>query len=513
MFERTISAVDPNDPTNTRRVSLEAVRGLITVDLLKAQRGLDDEKERPSDLIGSLFESLFVAASKAGGATNRRETADQLKMAVSEIESRLASEIETMVSGVIPTLQEFGYPGIGNQILATQTKLDIEKILSNYTSVHYEGVAGVTLPESYSGLGSRNLVMILLTLLSYYRAFALRAAAPGVHLVFIEEPEAHLHPQMQEVFIHQLSALKELFPKIDDLQDPWTAQFVVSTHSSHVANRAPFSAIRYFRLDGITPKSPARHSEVLDLSEAEGLNEEFLHQYLTLTRSDLFFADKAILVEGTSERLIVPRAIEKVQGIDGGAGLSSQYVTILEVGGAYAHIFFPLLDFLGLASLIVTDLDSVGPPKQSSRAASLVHIGDRTSNATIKEWFTNKDVNLTDLLAFAETDKIINGNRYLAYQVPEESGGACGRTFEDSFILANPALFDFVPGTDNVTTERKAADQANSQKKSDFALQYSISQTDWKTPRYISRGLEWLLSYATVPSVTDSAAEVKVAIK
>lgn len=511
MFERTITAIDPNDPTNTRRVSLESVRALISVDLLKAQRGLDDEKERPSDLIGSLFESLFVAASKANGDTIRRETADQLKAAVSTIESDLATEIETMVSGVIPTLQEFGYPGIGNQTLGTQTKLDIEKILLNYTSVHYEGVSGVSLPESYSGLGSRNLVLILLTLLSYYRAFAIRQAIPGVHLIFVEEPEAHLHPQMQEVFIHQLSALKKLFPEIDKLPDPWTAQFVVSTHSSHVANRAPFSAIRYFRLESPTSESATRHSDVLDLSGVEGMDTDFLHQYLTLTRSDLFFADKAILVEGTSERLIVPKAIEKVQ-LGNAPRLSSQYVTILEVGGAYAHLFFPLLDFLGIPSLIVTDLDSVGPLANGKRAASRVHVGDRTSNSTIKEWFGNEQVTPEELLALAETDEIVKGNRYLAYQVPEEEKTACGRSFEDAFVLANPDLFGFSPGASDIETEVAADDQSREQKKSDFALRYSIAETVWNTPRYIHRGLNWLLSVGTPPE-TPIDSDAKVAVK
>jgi predicted ATP-dependent endonuclease of OLD family len=356
-------------------------------------------------------------------------------------------------------------------------------------------------------------VLILLTLLSYYRAFALRGTSPGVHLIFVEEPEAHLHPQMQEVFIHQLSALKRLFPEIDTLHEPWTAQFVVSTHSSHVANRAPFSAIRYFRLESSAPESLARHSEVLDLSEAEGLDNEFLHQYLTLTRSDLFFADKAILVEGTSERLIVPRAIEKLQAAGGGAGLSSQYVTILEVGGAYAHMFFPLLDFLGLPSLILTDFDSVGPLKDGHRTSSVVHVGDRTTNATIKEWFRDKEATPKQLLDFAETDKRVKGNRYLAYQVPEVSKTATGRTFEDSFILANPGIFGSMQGTSDADTEQKAADQANSHKKSEFALTYSITQTTWRTPRYIERGLEWLLNYSTVPALPATSSGATVVVK
>jgi putative ATP-dependent endonuclease of OLD family len=510
MFERTLAAIDPNDPGNTRAVPLESVRRLISVDFLKAQRGADDEKERPGDPIGALFESLFLAASEAGGAASRRETADNLRLAVSSIEATLAAEIDTMVSGVIPTLEKFGYPGIGNQSLATQTRLDVEKILSNYTSIRYEGVSGVSLPESYSGLGSRNLVLILLTLLSYYRAFAARQGTPGVHLIFVEEPEAHLHPQMQEVFIHQLSRLKTLFPEIDGVPGPWSAQFVVSTHSSHVANRAPFSAIRYFRLESTDPKAAQRHSRVLDLTKADLLDEKFLHQYLTLTRSDLFFADKAILVEGTSERLIVPKVIDDWNPHDG-AGLSSQYVTILEVGGAYAHKFFPLLDFLGLPSLIITDLDSVAGDKRKSAP---VHGGEQTSNATINRWFPDAKLSPTDLIAEAELDSIIKINRYLAYQVPESSGQACGRTFEDAFILANPALFDLTSGTNLVETEKSAAAIASTYKKSDFALKFSISETEWLTPRYIRKGLEWLLAYTDPAELTpEDTKEAVVTVK
>jgi putative ATP-dependent endonuclease of OLD family len=69
---------------------------------------------------------------------------------------------------------------------------------------------------------------------------------------------------------------------------------------------------------------------------------------MTLTRCDLLFADKAILIEGTSERLLLPKMIEKVDEVLSKTNkLGSQYISVVEVGGAYAHIFFKLLDFFG----------------------------------------------------------------------------------------------------------------------------------------------------------------------
>lgn len=502
LYRRTITAVDPFDASNTRNVPVEAVRKLITVHFLKAQRGLDDEKERPKDLIGKVFQTLFDAATEAGDNSAQKATADELTDAVASIEEDLGKRVSDMMTGLVPALERFGYPGLNNPGLEAKTSLDVTRLLANYTSIHYRGVAGVSLPEAYSGLGSRNLILMLFTLLGYYREYASRGNTPGLHLVFIEEPEAHLHPQMQEVFIEQLKSTAALFPELDSNTRSWKPQFVVSTHSSHVANRAEFSAIRYFRVEAAEDGYDGNHAEVRDLSKAKGLNVKFLHQYLTLTRSDLFFADKAILIEGTSERLIVPAAIKKSV-----KGLTSQYVTLLEVGGAYAHIFFPLLDFIGLPTLIITDIDTVGTnPDKAQKTATTVHQGDGTSNATIKYWFTETELTPSFLLATAASAAIIEGNRCLAYQVSETDKGACGRSFEDAFILANPTIFDFTTTGDVDKDECLARDEAHKYKKSEFALRFAIDETDWAIPRYIRRGLRWLLSYPAVSAFGSDLA-------
>lgn len=510
LYGRAITAIDPNDPSNTRDVPVEAVQKLITVHFLKAQRGLDDEKERPKDPIGKVFQALFNAAACGGDGTAHKETAEKLTEAISDIEHELGESVSEMMTGIVPALESFGYPGLNNPDLEAETILDIERLLANYTSIRYRGVAGISLPESYSGLGPRNLILMLLTLLGYYREFASREGTPGLHLVFIEEPEAHLHPQMQEVLIEQLSGIAGLFPVLDKQQHSWRPQFVVSTHSSHVANRAEFSAVRYFRIVGSEGEHGGSHADVLDLSSAPGLDADFLHQYLTLTRSDLFFADKAILVEGTSERLIVPAAIKKTAH-----SLANQYVTLMEVGGAYAHIFFPLLDFLGIPALIITDIDAVGAQEgKTQKVAKSVHQGDGTSNATINQWYSGTEPTPTSLLESAETQAIISHDRYLAYQVPEDGQAACGRTFEDAFILANPALFGLTVTDDVNENEDNARELARTQKKSAFALRFAIQESNWTTPRYIQRGLDWL-STAPADSVVevDNAASVEVAVK
>lgn len=494
LYERSAIAIDPTDPTNFRSVTVAEVARAVKVDFVKAQRGLDDEKERPKDQIGKILESLFMVAAKADDGSLLKTFATETESALEGIVESLNEHLQEMYRQMAPTVLEFGYPGLGNRNFSTRTTLDSKRLLSNFTSIKYPGASGVELPESYSGLGSRNLLLILLTLFSYYREYSARGSDACAHLVFIEEPEAHLHPQMQETFIQQLETFKNKFPSTDGSAQSWNAQFLVTTHSAHIANRAGFSAIRYFRLCDNVGSGEATSSAVLNLAEAPGVDKEFLHKYLTLTRADLFFADKAILIEGVTERIFIPAAIAKFDehGESQGGTLSSQYVSIMEVGGAHAHIFYPFLDFLGLQTLVITDLDSAKPDPKYLEACS-VQEGTSTTNKGIKEWFSQDEMSPTDLLQIAENDLPVTEMRGLAYQVPEKPGGPCGRTFEDAFILANPALFELDEVGTVLEREERARACAKRYKKSDFALTFAIDEESWEIPRYIRRGLEWLL--------------------
>ncbi|MER7624371.1 AAA family ATPase [Streptomyces sp. NPDC126503] len=515
LYERTAIAVDPTDATNFRDISMTDVARAIKVDFVKAQRGLDDEKDRPKDQIGKILESLFMVAAKADDGSILKDFADSTENALEEIVEKLNAHLQEMYSKMAPTVSDFGYPGLGNRNFSTRTTLDSKRLLSNFTSIKYPGSAGVELPESYSGLGSRNLLLILLTLFSYYREYSARGSRSSVHLVFIEEPEAHLHPQMQEIFIHQLGVFKKKFPVADGEEQSWNAQFLVTTHSAHIANRAGFPAIRYFRLNESDDSHEANSSSVLNLAEAPGVDKDFLHKYLTLTRADLFFADKAILIEGTTERIFIPAAIaefDEIRQKKGGPNLSSQYVSIMEVGGAHAHIFYPFLDFLGLQTLVITDMDPAKAGSSSQRLeACCFHEGTATTNEAIKKWFGEAKLSPSDLLKNAEHGVPVIGMRGLAYQIPETTiDGPCGRTFEDAFILANPAKFGLSNGETKPTSQSEldAREEAKKYKKSDFALTFAIEQQDWKIPRYIERGLEWLLDQAPSAEYDEATSTV-----
>jgi putative ATP-dependent endonuclease of the OLD family len=291
-----------------------------------------------------------------------------------------------------------------------------------------------------------------------------------------------------------------------DGEEAWPVQFVVSTHSSHIANAASFEAVRYF-LSSPATSSAERHTKVKDFrkgsADIDPADREFLHQYMTLTKCDLYFADKAILVEGATERILMPKFVLKVDdGFPADKRLGNQYLTIIEVGGAYAHVFYQLLDFLELKSLVITDLDATYLDKSKSPnrwKKCPTSEGTRTSNPALRRWFgidEGDKVTLDDLVKMPDARKLA-GFRRIAYQVPEEGLTVCARSYEDALILANLEMFDLTDGDLGIQSWEKAKGFS----KADEALRFAIQETSWSVPRYIREGLVWL---AEPPPPRDS---------
>jgi putative ATP-dependent endonuclease of OLD family len=510
LYKTTLQAVDPTDSTNSKYLNWSTLHELLQSGFINAQRWLDDTTHRDNDVLGKVLEALFRTASSELADEGDQIVAQSLDTAVEDMQIQLDAEFNANLKSLIPALSLFGYPGLSDPELRTETTLDVKRLLINHTKVRYAGANGVSLPEAYNGLGARNLIFILLQLLEFFKSYKATQQAPVLHLVFIEEPEAHLHPQMAEVFIRKLAEITAMFVTMYNDGVEWPVQFVVSTHSSHMANEARFEAVRYFLATSESHANHLRETRIKDLrmglSDTPTSDREFLHQYMTLTRCDLFFADKAVLIEGCTERLLLPAMIAKCDEHSTGRKLASQYVSIVEICGAYAHRFFKLLEFLELRALIITDLDSGKANESHAIAKCLVSEGTHTTNGCLKEWFNHPLITPADLIAKTQTEKT-KGIISLAYEVPEVPGGPCGRSFEDAFMLANQSSFGLL----RVSEAEKAGvawKNAKKENKTEFALKYALEATQWNVPRYIADGLNWLAEVpsAPQPALTPAAA-------
>jgi len=274
-------------------------------------------------------------------------------LAASEI--LLNQHLERVFADTLQRLAQLGYPGLTNPRLMIKSALNPATVMNSQDGAHVHYALndeGLALPDKYNGLGFKNLIYMVVELLDLHAQWlATEEKRPPLHLVFVEEPEA----QLQQVFVNKVL---EILAAEGDASDGFHTQLALTTHSPHILYERGFQPIRYFRREGT---GIAQASKVLNLSEfyrtTANPSRDFLERYLKLTHCDLFFADAAVLVEGNVERLVMPQMIAKAA-----PGLRSCYLSVLEIGGAYAHLFRTLIEFIGITTLVVTDLDSINGP-------------------------------------------------------------------------------------------------------------------------------------------------------
>ncbi|MBB1606114.1 ATP-dependent endonuclease [Pseudomonas sp. UME83] len=547
------------------------INSLIKVDFLSAQRHLSDgsAQARTEDLSKRL--SRFYTRNQ-----KQREEDHNALGALALSEDQLTKHFADVFSDTFKSLRKLGYPGLANPTLEIRAALKLERLMGDQQAkVHYlleeataEGEA-LALPDSYNGLGFKNLIYMGVELLDLHSAWSTTEEGEEdkrqpIHLIFIEEPEAHMHAQLQQAFVRKLTDL--ISPTGDD---GYATQFVITTHSPHILYERGFQPIRYFRR---SPETGAKQSSaIFNLSAFYDQNEfdrDFLQRYMKLTHCDLFFADAAILVEGNVERLVLPLMIEQ-----GAKRLSSAYLSILEVGGAFAYRFRKLIEFLGLPTLIVTDLDSVHPasskkeeettagdgaaaeaaqvlddaeeedddgeqdaqaekkPKPKSKCPASTP-GAVTANQTLRQWLPGKSL-VDELLAAPAGDRLqaptADGGAHVmvAYQGPvnatwgKDTLELKSRTLEEAFAYENLVWCQKKEHhevglrwskSSTMSLEELAAKihkrvKGESFKKTNFALGLlASSDAGWVVPAYIQEGLDWLTTHVAISDDTIGRA-------
>lgn len=483
---------------------------------------------------------------------------------IDETDSRFDVIYTEVFKNLIDKISMFGGVKKNDTNLKVISKIQSSRLLKDNTTVVYNDESSL-LPEHYNGLGYLNLISMIIkieTTLSDFRNDTKQDEEPAdINLLFIEEPEAHTHPQMQYVFIKNIKDLLKAGKKIKHTDKEINLQTFITTHSSHIVAESNFDDIKYFvkEKSGEGCNIVAKNLKDLETiyQKEKGVKNnhyKFLKQYLTLNRSEVFFADKIILIEGDTERILLPAMIKKLdQEKKYEIPLLSQNISVIEVGN-YSEVYSEFIRFIGTKTLIITDIDTaIYEPKMESGTYKLtktippkriyepkkqrVNTSNFSTNSSLKYFFFNdaSKIRRKWLTSMNKKQKIlsIKNNKwsintlgelmivYQTYEVNSEGVGYNGRSFEDAFFHINRKLFtDFdgdtekkiekctisFQGLKNVgyffDNSKDSYDLAKDcvSKKPSLAMDILLNSksegekdfVNWQIPAYIKEGLEWL---------------------
>lgn len=266
-----------------------------------------------------------------------------------QVKGMIDANIKDILQSAVSSIES-----IKNLKMNLHPDVTLEKIFAN--SIIYEYQEGNNnIPESQFGMGYTNLMVIIAKIVDYIELYSEKDINGSVNILCIEEPESFMHPQMQELFIKNISkAIATLLGKKQQLD---TFQIIITTHSTHILNSKIQSGntlnnISYLGQAGVNNIiKNISDDAIVSGRDIDNKAYEYIKKYLRLEVSDIFFADAVILVEGVSEETYLRYEIDKHPI------LKNHHIKVYRIDGAYAHQFISLLDLLEIKTVIFTDMD------------------------------------------------------------------------------------------------------------------------------------------------------------
>lgn len=224
-----------------------------------------------------------------------------------------------------------------------------------------ESETGFRLPAINNGLGYNNLIYISLLLAKMQKDASgdyLGSNAKVFSILAIEEPEAHLHPNMQYKFLKFLKKNKETEVR----------QMFITSHSPNITAAVDLDDIivLYKNEEEIEVAYPGK---VFSDSDEDVKSKKYVQRFIDVTKADIFFARNLILVEGLAEQLLVPEFAKTLE-----CDLTDTHTSVINIGGRYFEHFLKLFDSSNSSYAIkkkiacITDLDPVRKKKDVKNA-------------------------------------------------------------------------------------------------------------------------------------------------
>jgi predicted ATP-dependent endonuclease of OLD family len=350
-------------------MSISSFKNLFNFSLISATRDVNDQKDDKHFSISK--EMLSILSLNKDWDTLIAEIPDKISEIINNGDVKISIE-EGSISALQETINELSDSTDGN-VGSIQLNVNIEEddIMQFFTrALEAEYSHGdITLSESSLGLGFSNWIYIYLKI----EKFSTKIKPGIINFFIIEEPEAHMHPQMQRALVKHIESLY----KKSDIQG------IITSHSHELVRSSQLDRIRVIRQFS-SFKNYIYDMNVFKSTLKTDEEQNFFNLLFSINYSDLIFASKIIMYEGDTEKLYIEALLKSVQF----KKLSSQYISFVQVGGAYAHNYQKLLSYLGIKTLIFTDADY---SKNNTEMNNILI--DSTTNGAIKSYYKDGECN------------------------------------------------------------------------------------------------------------------------
>ncbi len=246
-FELSYLSLDGReDDAKAKRVNPQegkkTLASLIRVDFVDAQRNMDDQETGRSNRLSAAFAAFYRKNLEQATAS---EDANRV---IDENNESLTKHYKEHFSGLMSVIQKLGVPPVQDRKLKIVSSLSPESALSGYTTLLYVDTArSHELPEAYNGLGFKNLIYMAIEISHcHLQWMETTEKRPLCQIIFVEEPEVHLHAQIQQTFISNIWQIVRKASE-DKKEARMVPQMGITTHSSHIPDTVEFKKVRYFR--------------------------------------------------------------------------------------------------------------------------------------------------------------------------------------------------------------------------------------------------------------------------
>lgn len=209
------------------------------------------------------------------------------------------TEIQDVKASINEKIKEALGEKLGQSVNLQFSETTFNRIIENIRMVFFPHIGETDIAKfrdlATNSLGYNNLLYIA----TVFAELELIKDSDIFTILLIEEPEAHLHPQLQVKFIKYLESLVATLPN---------AQVIVSTHSPVLASSVKINKL--IHLVGTADEIKA--TTISQKHYNDSLTEHYIDRWLDVTKSTMLFSRGIILVEGIAEALVLPRLAEIV---------------------------------------------------------------------------------------------------------------------------------------------------------------------------------------------------------